>query len=102
MSVLINLSIFPMDKGESVSNYVSRVVRIIRNSGLPYRFGPMSTSIEGSWKEVMDVVDNCFKELEKDCTRVYMNMNIDYRKGPPGRIESKIKSVKEKLQGGKS
>jgi len=97
MSVLINLSIFPMDKGKSVSPYVSRVVKIIQDSGLSYKFGPMSTSIEGTWNEVMGVVSQCFEELKKDCDRVYMVMNVDYRKGPPGRIESKTKSVEEKL-----
>jgi uncharacterized protein (TIGR00106 family) len=93
MSVLINLSIFPLDKGESVSPYVSRVIKIIQDSGLPYKFGPMSTSIEGTWNEAMDVVSRCFEELKKDCNRVYMIMNIDYRKGPSGRIESKVRSV---------
>ncbi|MDY6862553.1 MAG: MTH1187 family thiamine-binding protein [Thermodesulfobacteriota bacterium] len=97
MSVLINLSIFPVDKGESVSPYVSRAVKIIRNSGLPYEFGPMGTSIEGNWNEVMDVVNLCFKELKKDCNRLYMTMNVDYRKGIHGRIVSKVKSVEEKL-----
>ena len=97
MSVLISLSIFPMDKGESVSPYVSRIVKIIRASGLPHQFGPMNTIMEGSFNEVMEVVGSCFHELEKDCDRVYMTMNIDFRKGPPGRIESKVKSVENKL-----
>jgi uncharacterized protein (TIGR00106 family) len=97
MSVLIDISIFPLDKGGSVSPYVSRVVRIIRDSGLPYKLGPMSTSIEGEWDEVMAVVSRCFKELEKDCGRIYMTIKADYRRGTSGRIESKIMSVKRKL-----
>jgi len=97
MSVLIDISIFPLDKGGSVSPYVSRVVRIIRDSGLPYKLGPMSTSIEGEWDEVMAVVSHCFKELEKDCDRIYMTIKADYRRGTSGRIESKIMSVKRKL-----
>jgi uncharacterized protein (TIGR00106 family) len=97
MSVLINFAIFPLDKGESVSIYVSRVVKIIRDSGLSYQFGPMSTTIEGEWKNVMTVVNNCFEELRKDCDRVYMAVTADYRKGEPGRIERKVKSVEAKL-----
>ena len=97
MSVLINLSIFPLDKGESVSPYVSRTVKIIRDSGLPYKFGPMGTSIEGNWDEVMAVVRYCFEDLKQDCGRVYITMNVDYRKGASGRIEDKVKSVEEKL-----
>ncbi|MBM4315031.1 MAG: thiamine-binding protein, partial [Deltaproteobacteria bacterium] len=42
MSVLIHFSIFPTDKGTSVSPYVAKSLRIIRESGLPYKLGPMS------------------------------------------------------------
>ena len=97
MSVLIHFSIFPTDKQTSVSPYVARAVSIIRDSGLPYRLGPMSTAVEGEWEEVMGVIDGCFKELRKDCDRIYMTVQADYRKGASHRIEGKIKSVEEKL-----
>ena len=97
MSALVDLSIFPLDKGDSLSAYVARVLKIIKNSGLPYKIGPMGTSVEGEWDEVMGVVNNCFEELKKDCDRIYMTLKVDYRKGPPGRIESKLRSVEEKL-----
>ncbi len=97
MSVLIHFSMFPTDKGTSVSPYVARSVRIIRDSGLPYKLGPMSTAVEGEWEEVMAVVESCFKELRKDCSRIYMTLQMDYREGAVNRIEGKIKSVEEKL-----
>lgn len=97
MSVLIHFSLFPTDKGTSVSPYVARSLRIIRESGLPYRLGPMSTAIEGEWEEVMAVVERCFKELRKDSSRVYLTLQMDYREGAVNRIEGKIKSVEEKL-----
>ncbi len=97
MSVLVDLSIFPLDKGDSLSAHVAKALKIIRDSGLPYEMGPMGTSVEGEWHEVMGVVNNCFQELRKDCERVYVALKIDYRKGPSGRIESKVRSVQEKL-----
>jgi uncharacterized protein (TIGR00106 family) len=97
MSVLIHFSIFPTDKGTSVSPYVVKAVRIIRNSGLPYKVGPMSTAVEGEWGEVMAVVENCFKELRKECSRIYLTLQMDYREGAVNRIEGKIKSIEEKL-----
>jgi uncharacterized protein (TIGR00106 family) len=97
MSLLIDFSIFPVDKGTSVSAYVARVVRIIKESGLDYELGPMGTSIEGEWDQVMAVVGKSFNELEKDCDRVYMTIKADYRKGVSGRIESKIRAVEGKL-----
>ena len=98
MSVLIHFSIFPTDKQTSVSPYVARAVRIIRDSGLPYKLGPMSTAVEGeTWEEVMAVVENCFKALRKDCGRIYMTLQMDYREGAMNRIEGKIRSVEAKL-----
>jgi len=97
MSVLIDFSIFPVDKGGSVSAYVTRAVKIIRESALPYRIGPMGTTIEGEWEEAMGVVGRCLGELRKDCDRIYMTIKVDYRKGPGGRIESKVKSLGKTL-----
>jgi uncharacterized protein (TIGR00106 family) len=97
MSVLIHFSIFPTDKGTSVSPYVAKSVRIIRESGLPYKLGPMSTAVEGEWDEVMAVVESCYKELKKDCSRIYMTLQMDYREGAVNRIEGKIQSVEAKL-----
>ena len=97
MSVLVDLSIFPLDKGDSLSAHVARAVEIIRDSGLPYEIGPMGTSLEGEWDQVMGVVNNCFQELKKECDRVYVALKMDYRKGPSGRIERKVRSVQEKL-----
>jgi uncharacterized protein YqgV (UPF0045/DUF77 family) len=73
MSLLINFSIFPLDKGESVSQYVARA-------------------------EVMEVVTRCFEELKQDCSRVYMGITGDYRKIRSDRIVSKVESVEEKLE----
>jgi uncharacterized protein (TIGR00106 family) len=97
MSVLIDFSIAPMDKGESVSLYVAKAVSIIKNSGLDYRLGPMGTSVEGNWAEVMSLVTRCFEELKKECDRIYLTMKVDYRKNAKGRIKGKVASVEKKL-----
>ena len=93
MSTLIDFSIFPVGKGESVSPYVARVVKIIRDSGLQYQLGSMGTTVEGEWDDLMDVVTCCFKELKKDCARIYMSAKIDYRESGSNRIVSKVQSV---------
>ncbi len=97
MSVLIDFSIFPVDKGASVSPYVARVVDIIRQSGLDHQLGPMGTSIEGDWPEVMAVVDRCFKALQADCERIYCTIKADYRKKAGNRLQGKVRSVTSKL-----
>ena len=96
MSVILDFSIFPVDKGESVSGYVSRAVKIIQESGLPHKLGPMGTCVEGEWDEVMALVDRCFKALQQDCSRIYMTIKVDSRQGAGGRMEGKIRSVEQK------
>jgi uncharacterized protein (TIGR00106 family) len=97
VSVIVDFSIFPVDKGESVSGYVSRAVKIIKESGLPHKLGPMSTCVEGEWEEAMALVGRCFEALKKDCSRVYMTIRVDYRKNASGRMESKVRSIENKL-----
>ncbi len=97
MSVIVDFSMYPLDKGESLSPYVARSVKIIRESGLPYEFRAMGTSIEGEWDEVMEVVKRCFEAMRRDCGRVSLSLKADYRKGTGGRMQRKVESVNEKL-----
>ena len=51
--MLFQLTMFPSArKGASVSEDVAKVINIIDKSGLPYKVGPMSTTIEGEWQPV--------------------------------------------------
>lgn len=95
--VLLEFSMFPLDKGESLSRYVARSLDIIDQSGLDYRCHSMGTVIEGEFDQVMDVVKRCFQTMAADCDRVECSIKLDYRKGHTGRLESKIVSVEEKL-----
>jgi len=95
--VLLEFSMSPFDKGESVSQYVARSIDIIDKSGLPYRLTPMGTILEGEWDEVMKVVTACFERMRQDCNRVSTSIRIDYRAGKGGRLKSKIDSIEEKL-----
>ena len=98
MSVIVEFSIFPMDKGESLSPYVARAFELIQDSGLPCELNPMGTCVEGEWQEVMALVDQCFRALEIDCNRINLSLKADYRKGPAGRMKAKVASVKGKLK----
>jgi len=36
-------------------------------------------------------------ELKKDCSRIYMTLQADYREGAVNRIEGKVKSIEQNL-----
>ena len=95
--VLLEFSMSPLDKGESLSKYVARSLDIIDKSGVPYRLGPMGTCLEGEWDEVMGVVKQCFERMSEDCNRITITVKMDYRKGKSGRLEAKMASVESKV-----
>ncbi|MCC6739567.1 MAG: MTH1187 family thiamine-binding protein [Planctomycetia bacterium] len=97
MSVLLEFSMSPLGKGESVSKYVARSLEIIDRSGVAYRLNPMGTVLEGSWDEVMRVVKKCYERMSKDCGRISCAIKIDARKGHDGRLQSKVASVERRL-----
>lgn len=99
MSVLLEFSIFPTDKGESVSEYVSQVLKLIDQSGANYRLTAMGTIIETeSVVEALAIVEQASRVLEDlGCNRIYSSLKMDIRKGKAGRLEGKIDSIREKI-----
>jgi len=97
MSVLLEFSMSPLDKGESVGAFVARSLDIIDRSGIPYRLNPMGTVLEGEWDQVMAVVKACYVAMRKDCKHISCSVKIDAREGQDKRLESKIKSVEERV-----
>jgi uncharacterized protein (TIGR00106 family) len=96
--VLAEFSMFPTDKGESVSRYVSQIIDYIDKSGISYKLTPMGTILEGSWDEVFGVISGCFKILEPQSNRITTIIKVDYRKGDESRMTSKIEKVKSILK----
>ncbi len=97
MSVLAEFSMSPMDKGESVSEYVARSLEIVAESGVAYRLGPMGTCLEGEWDEVMGIIGDCYRRMSADCARITCSIKIDARKGKTGRLESKVAAVQARV-----
>ena len=95
--VMLEFAMAPHGQGESLSAQVARILDVIDKSGVPYQLTPMGTILEGEWDQVIGVVTACFRELERDCSRIGVNLKIDYRQGPPGRLEGKIAKVEQRL-----
>ncbi|MGD0654856.1 MAG: MTH1187 family thiamine-binding protein [Thermoguttaceae bacterium] len=95
--VLVEFSVFPLGKGESVGDYVARCLKIVEQSGLEYQCHAMGTTIEGELDEVLDVVKRCLKEVSTDCNRVECIMKLDYRKGYTGELKSRLARVEKRL-----
>ncbi len=98
--MIVAFSISPTggDETGGVSEAVAEAVRVVRASGLPCETNAMFTNVEGEWDEVMAVVKKCYVRMRKDCNRISCTIKIDYRKGPKGRLSSKVSSVESHLK----
>ncbi len=95
--VLLEFSMSPLGKGESVGKYVARSLAIVDKSGVEYRLNPMGTVLEGDWDDVFGVVKRCYERMKKDCNRISCSIKVDYRKGATGRLRAKVASVEKRL-----
>lgn len=98
MSVLLELTMFPTDKGESVSAYVARIIEMIDGRGIDYRLTPMATIMEfDSLEEALKLIADSYDLLAPDCNRVYVTVKLDIRKGRSGRLTQKVESIEKRL-----
>jgi uncharacterized protein (TIGR00106 family) len=95
--MLIEFSIVPIGSGSSIGDRLSEVLRIVDDSGLPYKVNPMGTVVEGEWEDLFRLVKKCHKAVMKREERVLTNISVDDRKGKKNRIEEKVKSVEKRL-----
>lgn len=96
--VLAEFSMFPTDMGESKSKFVSQIIDFIDRSGITYKLTPMGTILEGSWDEVMKVIDGCYKILEPQANRIFTTIKIDYRNTDNSRMDSKTNKIQSLLE----
>lgn len=98
MSVMLSYAIFPTDKGSSVSEYVSNVIKMVSQCGFPYKLTPMSTIVETeTMDEALEVINQSYKLLEPFCDRLYLSLTMDIKKGEMKRMEQKIHSIESKI-----
>jgi uncharacterized protein (TIGR00106 family) len=99
MSVLLDLSIFPVDRGSGVSAFVAPVLAMIRDSGHDYRLSPMGTVVETeTLPEALALLERAYEILDAlGCERVYATAKLDIRKGQGGRMDGKVESVRRQI-----
>jgi uncharacterized protein (TIGR00106 family) len=95
--MLAEFSIVPVGVGSSIGDQLAEVLRLVDESGLPYKINPMGTVVEGEWDEVMRLIKKCHNTVMKNGERAVTAISIDDRKGKPNRIEAKVKSIEKRL-----
>jgi uncharacterized protein (TIGR00106 family) len=97
---IVQVSIAPLGtKTTSISNHVARALKVLqRQKSVKYKLTPMGTVLEGDLDKVLRVVRKMHESLfEEGVQRVVTFVNIDDRRDKRATMESKIRSVEDKL-----
>lgn len=95
--MIAQFTIFPIGtKTDSLSLHLTGIMKLVVRSGLDYKVGPMGTTVEGEWDEIVDLIDRCRRTLLKKHSRLHIAITIDDRRGARGRITGKVNSLEKK------
>ena len=96
--IVAEFSAIPMGAGTSASKYVLAIYEILRESGVTFVPGPMSTAIEtNSFEQLFKVIEEANKKLaDMGVQRIVTSVHIDYRLDKDLSIESKLHKSMEK------
>ncbi|MEW8029478.1 MAG: MTH1187 family thiamine-binding protein [Candidatus Thiodiazotropha sp.] len=99
MSVLLEFSVFPLDRGASVSKEVSQVIEMIDSAGIEYQLTAMGTLIETSnITQALAIVEKATQIIhDTGCQRVYAAVKIDSRPAREHGLQGKIQSIQKRL-----
>ncbi|BCB96992.1 hypothetical protein JZK55_19140 [Dissulfurispira thermophila] len=95
--MLAEFSIIPIGVGSSIGDQLAIALKIVDESGMPYKVNPMGTVVEGEWDNIMNLIKQCRDEVMKKGDRVIISITIDDRKGKQNRIEEKVASVEKRI-----
>jgi len=91
--MLAELSITLLGRGTQLSPDLGQILKIIDESGLPYRLTPSGTCIEGDWDEVMALVKQCHNRARAVSTHVLTMVRVEDELGADNKINDNIASV---------
>jgi len=93
--IVADFSIVPMGSGTSAAKYIRAVYDLLRESGVRFVPGPMSTSVETkSFEELFDLIEKANQRLEDmGVKRIITSVKIDYRLDKEISIESKLMAI---------
>ena len=75
-----SLQILPVVQDRHPYEWVDEAIAVIRQSGVKHEVGPFATVIEGSYTEVLTVINNINEYLQqKGCAEWILNPQIQIR-----------------------
>ncbi|OGR82119.1 MAG: hypothetical protein A2901_07650 [Elusimicrobia bacterium RIFCSPLOWO2_01_FULL_54_10] len=96
--MIASFTLIPLGtKTDSLSKSLVKAMKLVAQSGLPYKAGPMGTAVEGDWDDVMGLIDRCRNTILKEAPRVMIQIAVDTRRGAKNQLVSKVASLEKKM-----
>lgn len=96
--LLFELSIIPAGGGRHTSALLAEILRLIDRSGLPYQLTPSATCLQGTWNEVMPLIQRCQSRAAARAGHVVTLLKIEHDEDTARPLERYPESVKEKAR----
>ena len=96
-SYIVNASIqiFPVVNDKHPYEWVDEAIEVIRQSGIKYNVGPFTTVLDGSYDEVMKVINDVNEYLySKGCSEWISNLQIQIRSDRDITAEEKVEKFR--------
>ncbi len=97
---IVQISVVPLGTGDtSISRHVARAVNVLKKGeDVAYRLTPMGTVIEGDLDRLLSIVRQMHESgFGEGVQRVLTTIAIDDRRDRSVTMESKVRSVQNKL-----
>jgi uncharacterized protein YqgV (UPF0045/DUF77 family) len=94
MNCNVSLQVVPNVPEEDLYPVVDKVIDMIKESGVKYIVGPMETTMEGEFRQLLELVARAQEIcLENGATRIISVVKIDYKAGGVS-IDEKIQNYR--------
>jgi uncharacterized protein (TIGR00106 family) len=95
--IVAEFTTIPMGSGTSSSKYVEAVYELLKESGMKYMPGPLSTSVEtDSFEKLFQILEKANRKLANmGVQRIITSVHIDYRLDKDILIDSKMSISKK-------
>lgn len=99
MRVVADVNVTPIGAGASLSSHIAACEEVIEEAGLKYRLHAHGTNLEGSWEEVMRVVQRCHDVLhERGAPLVDSAIRIATASDKDQSLEGRIDRVEQQMR----
>ena len=95
--MIAEFSITPLN-ADHMSQDVARAIETLRETGLEYRLGPMSTCVEGELDQVLAAIYRCHQTVANNYEHVVTRIVLDDDKRQSHSLAEMVPAVEQQLE----